>query len=94
VEKVWNILQQIALRFGVQCCTSEDMSQASDKVELTKNHAIEVVRYGGVCLHNISSLIGGVAAQESIKILTHQYIPLNNTFVYNGIAGCAATYDF
>jgi amyloid beta precursor protein binding protein 1 len=60
---------------------------------LSKNHAMEIVRYGGSELHTISALIGGVGAQEAVKIITHQYIPLDNTFIYNGIVGCGETYE-
>lgn len=56
-------------------------------------HALELVRYAGKELHNISSIIGGIAAQEAVKIITHQYKPLENTYVYNGIAGCGAAYS-
>eukprot|EP01038_Epipyxis_sp_PR26KG_P012040 gene12040-16113_t len=57
------------------------------------NHAIEITRYGGSQLHTISSFVGGIASQEAIKIITHQYIPLNNTYVFNGIASCGGTYN-
>lgn len=60
---------------------------------LSRDHAQEIVRYGGCELHTISSLIGGIAAQEAVKIISHQYIPLNNTFIYNGIVGCGDTYN-
>lgn len=60
---------------------------------ITKSHAAEITRYGGCELHNISALIGGIASQEAVKIITHQYVPLNNTYVYNGIASCGATYE-
>lgn len=30
--------------------------------------------------------------QEAVKILTQQYVPLNNTFVYNGIASTGGSY--
>ena len=39
------------------------------------------------------SLIGGVASQEAIKAITHQYVPLNNTFIFNGAAGTTATLE-
>lgn len=35
--------------------------------------------------HNISSFIGGIAAQEVLKITTEQYIPLDNLYVYDGV---------
>lgn len=62
-------------------------------VLVTRAHAAEITRYGGCELHNISAMIGGIAAQEAVKIITHQYVPLNNTYIYNGIASCGATYE-
>src|SRR5579859_7895492 len=43
------------------------------------------VRAGGGELHNISSLMGGLVAQEAIKLITRQYIPSDNTCVFDGI---------
>lgn len=71
----------------------EDLTTLQVDKFLSKSHAVEITRYGGGELHNISALIGGMAAQESVKILTHQYVPLNNTYIYNGIACCGATYE-
>jgi NEDD8-activating enzyme E1 regulatory subunit len=56
--------------------------------------AQELVRYGQAEIHTIASLIGGVASQEAVKIITGQYVPLNNTYVYNGIASVAGVYQF
>jgi NEDD8-activating enzyme E1 regulatory subunit len=47
----------------------------------------EVARLAGHELHNISSLTGGLVAQEAIKILTRQYVPVDNTCVFDGIRG-------
>ena len=59
---------------------------------LSQDHAIEITKYANYELHSIAAMIGGVAAQEAVKIITHQYIPLNNTYIYNGIAGCGGAY--
>lgn len=45
----------------------------------------EVARAKGGELHNISALTGGMVAQEIIKIITKQYIPIDNTCVFDGI---------
>jgi amyloid beta precursor protein binding protein 1 len=45
----------------------------------------EMGRYGGSGLHAIASIIGGCAAQEAIKLITKQYVPLNDLFIYNVI---------
>jgi amyloid beta precursor protein binding protein 1 len=55
-------------------------------------HATEITRYGNAELHNVASVLGGVASQEAVKIITGQYVPLDNTYVYNGIAGTAGVY--
>jgi amyloid beta precursor protein binding protein 1 len=35
--------------------------------------------------------MGGVAAQEAIKVLTCQFVPINNAFVYNGFQQTSTT---
>jgi amyloid beta precursor protein binding protein 1 len=47
--------------------------------------AEEVARAKGGELHNISALTGGMVSQEVIKIITKQYIPIDNTCVFDGI---------
>jgi len=46
---------------------------------------VEMVRAGGGELHNIASLSGGMIAQEVIKVITKQYIPVDNTCLFDGI---------
>ncbi|KAK2013053.1 ThiF family protein [Colletotrichum eremochloae] len=48
--------------------------------------AQEVSRAGGGELHNISAVTGGMVAQETIKIITNQYVPIDNTCIFDGIA--------
>jgi amyloid beta precursor protein binding protein 1 len=48
--------------------------------------AREVVRAHGGELHCISAITGGLVAQEVIKIVTRQYVPIDNTCIYDGIA--------
>ncbi|CAF3392905.1 unnamed protein product [Rotaria socialis] len=45
----------------------------------------ELCRYGASELHSIAAFIGGCCAQEAIKLITHQYVPIDNTLIYNGI---------
>lgn len=87
-EKLWGILKQIGARFNVPSNSTE-----SELAELTVKHATEITRSQAQVLHNIAAIIGGVASQEAIKLVTHQYTVINNTFIYNGIAGCGATYE-
>lgn len=46
---------------------------------------MELTRAGGAELHNIASLSGGLIAQEVIKAITKQYVPVDNTCVFDGI---------
>lgn len=48
--------------------------------------AREVARAGGGELHNTSALTGGMVAQEIIKIVTKQYVPVDNTCIFDGIS--------
>lgn len=36
-------------------------------------------------MHNIAALAGGMVAQEVIKVVTKQYIPVDNTCLFDGI---------
>lgn len=51
------------------------------------------VRAGGSHLPCIAGIMGGIASQEIIKLITTQYIPLNNTIVFNGIASTSAVFE-
>ncbi|KAF4555567.1 ThiF-like protein 3 [Elsinoe fawcettii] len=45
----------------------------------------ELTRAAGGELHNIASLTGGIVAQEIIKVITRQYVPIDNTVLFDGI---------
>lgn len=53
----------------------------------------ETCRFGGSQIHNTAAFIGGVASQEIIKLVTKQWHPVDNTFVYNGITGTSAFFS-
>ena len=54
--------------------------------------AKELTRSGGGEMHNISALTGGAVAQEVIKVVTKQYIPVDNTCVFDGIKSRSETF--
>jgi len=45
----------------------------------------ELVRAGGGEMHNISALAGGLVAQEVIKVITKQYVPVDNCCIFDGV---------
>jgi amyloid beta precursor protein binding protein 1 len=54
---------------------------------LLSAHLAEIARAAGGELHNISSIAGGMVAQEAIKVITRQYVPGDNTCVFDGVRG-------
>ncbi|KAF2645678.1 hypothetical protein P280DRAFT_126601 [Massarina eburnea CBS 473.64] len=52
----------------------------------------ELVRAGGAELHNIAALTGGIVSQEIIKVVTEQYVPVDNTCVFDGVRSRTAVF--
>lgn len=61
---------------------------------VTDELAHEICRYGGSEIHSVSAFMGGCVAHEAIKLITKQYKPMNNTFIYDAVnAQQTATFD-
>jgi len=56
-----------------------------DPSQLPDAHLKELCRFGNSQIHTIAAILGGIAAQEVIKLVTVQWVPLNNTLIFNGI---------
>ncbi|KAI4310359.1 hypothetical protein MLD38_035342 [Melastoma candidum] len=52
---------------------------------LTEDLISEMCRFGAAELHAVAAFIGGVAAQEAIKLITKQFVPMCGSFIFNGI---------
>ncbi|KAJ6259415.1 hypothetical protein Dda_6317 [Drechslerella dactyloides] len=70
-----------------------NIAHSPELLEGTSKAVREIVRVGGGELHNISSLAGGLVAQEIIKVITKQYIPMNNTVIFDGISSRSQVYE-
>jgi len=53
----------------------------------------EICRYGGAELHSVAAFLGGVAAHEVIKLLTGQFLPMDNLVLYNAVTGSVSTFQ-
>ena len=73
--------QQVLQDWGCAACSPDE--------QLTQ----EFVRAGGAELHCVAAIVGGVAAQEAIKLLTNQFVPLAGYLIYNGIAANSVVLD-
>lgn len=60
-----------------------DGVQVSDPVQK------EFIRYNNSEIHCTAAFLGGVAAQEAVKLITAQYTPVNNTFLHTFTSGAA-----
>jgi len=55
-------------------------------------HIHEVCRYGGAELHSVAAFLGGAAAHECIKLLTGQFVPMDNLVLYNAVTGNVSSF--
>ena len=62
-------------------------------VTIGNEHIIEMCRYGGAEFHSVSAYLGGVAAQEVIKLITYQYVPFSNLYLYNAVTSASLTFQ-
>lgn len=66
----------------------EDPDYTEIKEDIAKV-VTEIVRAGGGELHNVASLTGGVVSQEVIKVVTSQYVPVDNVCLFDGVGSRA-----
>ncbi|KAI3639224.1 hypothetical protein MIR68_002754 [Amoeboaphelidium protococcarum] len=79
VEDIWDLdVQQL------QSITQELLQQRVLTNQLLKT-LYEFARAGNAQVHSTCAYIGGLASQECLKIMTKQYIPVNNTIIYDGM---------
>jgi len=75
----------------LKTCMSKLLQEWGLNPNIRDDYAIEYCRWGGSELHSVAAYMGGAAAQEVIKILTSQFVPINNTFLYNAIKQTSLT---
>lgn len=51
----------------------------------------EMCRFGAAELHCVAAVVGGIASQEAIKLITHQFVPLAAPLIYNAIESTTST---
>lgn len=85
-EKVTSIAHHILDGLIKEAGTFIEDPDYSEAKERVSKFCIEIVRAGGGELHNIASLTGGLLAQEVIKVVTRQYVPVDNVCLFDGVA--------
>lgn len=90
----YQTISEVLIALNVNAVPSDtlaELRQLIDEIEGTTieerlNKAIEEARRcEGAELHNTSSIAGGVVAQEAIKLLTRQYVPVDGVVIWDGI---------
>jgi len=79
-EKMKSILSEMASHLHIQVNVKDDYIK-------------EICRCAAGQAHTIAAIIGGIASQEVIKVITKQFIPVNNTFIYNAISETSLTME-
>ncbi|XP_069758127.1 NEDD8-activating enzyme E1 regulatory subunit isoform X1 [Narcine bancroftii] len=75
----------------LKSCVISLLQEWGVSVSVKDDYIHEFCRYGASEPHAVASFLGGAAAQEAIKIITKQFVPFNNTFIYNAMLQTSMT---
>lgn len=73
-------------------CVSALMQDWNSPPFTKDDYIHEICRFAGAELHSVAAFMGGCAAHEVIKLITGQYVPLNNTLIYYAIPQTTSVY--
>jgi NEDD8-activating enzyme E1 regulatory subunit len=100
IESDWESMFPIFLALNSATLPADkrlDVKSLSSDTEVQENITKamqEVERVQGGELHNISSILGGMVAQEAIKLLTKQYVPVDGICVFDGVRSKSMVFKF
>lgn len=100
IENDWEALFPVFLALNTSVFPADkplDVTMLASDPEVQENitKAIrEVERVKGGELHNVSSVLGGMVAQEAIKLITRQYVPVDGTCVFDGVRSKSMVFKF
>ncbi|KAF7728828.1 NEDD8-activating enzyme E1 regulatory subunit [Apophysomyces ossiformis] len=87
------LLKQESLTVLQSIGVSDEKASELLKLDSIVRACTNYVRFANKETTNLAALIGGLVSQEAIKLITHQYIPINNTCVFNGIASTSSVFE-
>lgn len=61
-------------------------------LQVPDDYVEEMVRFGAAELHVMGAIMGGIAAQEIIKFITRQFVPVPGTLIYNAMASTSSVF--
>uniref|UniRef100_A0AAY4AZ05 NEDD8-activating enzyme E1 regulatory subunit n=1 Tax=Denticeps clupeoides TaxID=299321 RepID=A0AAY4AZ05_9TELE len=77
----------------LKVCVNSLLQEYGLSVSVKDDYIHEFCRCGSAEPHTVAAFLGGCAAQEAIKIITQQFVPFNNTFIYNAMTQTSATFQ-
>uniref|UniRef100_A0A674MC86 NEDD8-activating enzyme E1 regulatory subunit n=1 Tax=Takifugu rubripes TaxID=31033 RepID=A0A674MC86_TAKRU len=77
----------------LKLCVNSLLQEYNFNVNIKDDYIHEFCRYGAAEPHMVASFLGGSAAQEAIKIISHQFVPFSNTFIYSAMSQTSATFQ-
>lgn len=86
IEQITTIAFDILKELLREADETIDEPEHTEVKQTLGKHIDELVRADGGELHNIAAATGGMVAQEVIKVITKQYVPVDNTCLFDGIS--------
>ncbi|XP_033842439.1 NEDD8-activating enzyme E1 regulatory subunit [Periophthalmus magnuspinnatus] len=75
----------------LKLCVTGLLQEYNLSINIKDDYVHEFCRYGATEPHTVAAFMGGAAAQEAIKLITHQFVPFSNTYIYNAMSQTSAT---
>lgn len=75
----------------LKACVTKLLSDWGLQQSIKDEYIHEFCCYGASEIHSVAAYLSGIAAQEIIKIITRQYVPLNGMLIYNATTQIAVT---
>ena len=72
------------------CPSPQDLEAATQPYQAHVHQHNMLCRFGAGELHCVAAIMGGIAAQEAIKLLTKQFVPLSGLLLYNAMASTSS----
>ncbi len=76
-------------------CSRAGYSYHARSVACNARHTMRLFahRFGASELHVVAAVMGGMAAQEAIKLITRQFVPFPGALIYNAMASTTSVIE-
>eukprot|EP00775_Hariotina_reticulata_P012383 gene12383-12517_t len=79
----------------LKACAQQVLGElGAGAAQLQDDYVAEMCRLGAAELHVVAAVMGGMAAQEAIKLVTQQFVPFNGSLIYNAMASTTSIFQW